>query len=65
MSVSVLLDLQLAARKAESLGFQYICTLNSDMVPRGEFDASFEFDRFVRLTLTDATLDGGLLGIRY
>ncbi|OWU67699.1 hypothetical protein ATO2_14260 [Roseovarius sp. 22II1-1F6A] len=59
------LGLQLAARKAESLGFQYICTLNSDMVPRGEFDASFEFDRFVRLTLTDATLDGGLLGIRY
>ena len=59
------LGLQLAAEKADTLGLQYICTLNSDMIPRDEFDAAFEFDRFVRLRLTDATPDGGLLGVRY
>ena len=30
------LGIQLAARKAEALRFQYICTLNSDMVPYNE-----------------------------
>lgn len=59
------LGIQLAAAKAETLGFQYICTVNSDMVPSNEFDDGFHFDRYVRLTLTDATPDGGLLGIRY
>lgn len=59
------LGLQLAAKKAERLGFQYICTLNSDMAPYNEFDGDFRLDRYVRLTLTDEKPDGGLLGIRF
>lgn len=59
------LAIQLAASKSEALGFQYICTLNSDMVPRTEFDDDFNFDKYVRLTLTDKNTDGGLLGIRF
>jgi uncharacterized protein YydD (DUF2326 family) len=59
------LGIQLAAEKAEKLGFQYVCTLNSDMVPYSEFDEDFRLDRYVRLTLTDEKPDGGLLGIRF
>ena len=59
------LGIQLAARKSESCGFQYICMMNSDMIPDGDFDADFQFERYVRLTLTDAKADGGLLGIRF
>ncbi len=59
------LGIQLAARKAEALGFQYICALNSDMVPYNEFDEDFGFDGYVRLTLTDADTNGGLFGIRF
>jgi len=57
--------LQLAAARSENGGFQYICCLNSDLVPRRDLDPNFAFDGFVRLRLTDATEDGGLLGIRF
>ena len=57
--------LELAQRESDESGFQYICTINSDMVPRDEFSDGFRFESFVRLILTDATDDGGLLGIRY
>lgn len=59
------LALQLAARESERLGFQYICTMNSDSIPRDDFDQDFEFDKYIRKTFTDATEDGGLLGIRF
>ena len=58
------LAIELAAREAEARGFQYICAINSDMIPRNDFSKSFDFESYVRLTLTD-TEDGGLLGIRY
>jgi len=57
--------IELAARESQERGFQYICTLNSDMIPRSEFSSDFDFDSFVRLTLTDDTDQGRLLGIRY
>ncbi|MBI5076039.1 MAG: DUF2326 domain-containing protein [Nitrospirae bacterium] len=59
--------LELAASEAQSKGFQYICTLNSDIIPFNDFSDKFrnEFDRFVCIKLTDATEDGGILGVRF
>lgn len=60
------LALQLAAHEAKTRGFQYICTLNSDMVPYSEFSDGFDFDAHVRLRLTDESGNTGrLLGIRF
>lgn len=59
------LALELVASEARTRSFQYICTLNSDTIPRNEFSTDFNLDSFVRLRLSDATEDGGLLGIRF
>jgi uncharacterized protein YydD (DUF2326 family) len=60
----VALALELAARESERLGFKYICTLNSDMIPSTEFSSEFNFDSFIRLRLTDDE-GGNLLGIDF
>jgi uncharacterized protein YydD (DUF2326 family) len=57
--------LELAQRESEESGFQYICTMNSDMVPIDEFSDGFDIEKYVRLRLTDAADDGGLLGMRF
>ena len=57
--------LELAQGEAERLGFQYICTLNSDTLPLGDFSPGFHLDQYVLLRLTDESDEGGLLGIRY
>ena len=58
--------LQLGAERAESTGFQYIVTLNSDAVPREGFSAGFDIRQyFLETRLTDATETGGLFGIRF
>lgn len=57
--------LELAARTSTSLGFQYICCLNSDQIPHGDFSPNFDLDSYKRLELTDATPTGGLFGIRF
>ena len=49
----------------QALGGQYICTINSDMVPSIDFSDDFKFEEHVRLTLSDATPAGSLLGIRF
>jgi|WetSurMetagenome_2_1015567.scaffolds.fasta_scaffold00480_11 uncharacterized protein YydD (DUF2326 family) len=59
------LALELAAKESEKLNFQYICTINSDTIPAKDFSEGFNLGKFVRKTLTDATDDGGLLGIRF
>jgi uncharacterized protein YydD (DUF2326 family) len=59
------LAIELVKRESEARGFQYICMLNSDMLPTRDFSDSFNLNDFVRLRLTDATDDGGLLGIRF
>lgn len=48
-----------------SLGAQYICTINSDMIPMDDFTRGFDFQQHVRLTLSDATPTDSLLGIRF
>ncbi|MEP1079329.1 DUF2326 domain-containing protein [Leptolyngbya sp. PL-A3] len=60
----VALALELAARESERLGFQYICALNSDMVPSTDFSPGFNFKSFVRLRLTDDE-GGNLLGVSF
>lgn len=59
------LALELAARESERLKFQYICTMNSDTIPAKDFSEGFNLNKYVRKTLTDASDDGGLLGIRF
>ncbi len=58
-------SLELAQREADNNGFQYVCALNSDTLPSGEFSPTFNLQSFVRRRLTDESEEGGLLGIRY
>lgn len=57
--------LQTAAEESEKRGFQYICALNSDKVPREWSSPDFNLDPYIRHTLTDRVPEGSLLGIRY
>lgn len=57
--------LELAARKCTAFGLQYICTMNSDMVPRKDFSEGFAFDSFVCHTLSDFDPTKSLLGFRF
>jgi len=59
--------LELAGAESQKEGFQYICALNTDHVPYDDFSEAFKntFDKHVTITFTDATDDGGLLGIRF
>lgn len=57
--------LELAAKMAKIHGFQYICTLNTDMVPAGDFTPGFNFEELVKLRLTDTDPRGSLLGFRF
>jgi uncharacterized protein YydD (DUF2326 family) len=54
-----------AQEVTEEIGCQYICTLNSDMVPRNEFSSDFDFDSHVRLILTDKKPADSLLGFHF
>lgn len=58
--------LQLGAERAEAAGFQYIVTMNSDILPREGFSRGFNIHDYVLETkLTDATDTGGLFGLRF
>jgi len=57
--------LELATEMSTKYGFQYICTLNTDMVPNNDFSAGFDVGAFVRVRLTDTDPSGSLLGFRY
>ena len=59
------LALELASATSEEIGTQYICTMNSDMVPRDDFSSTFRFDDHVRLTLGDKYPEESLLGFRF
>lgn len=48
-----------------ALGGQYICTINSDMVPEADFSEGFDVQQFVRLRLSDASPSDSLLGMRF
>ncbi|MFA6536269.1 MAG: DUF2326 domain-containing protein [Candidatus Paceibacterota bacterium] len=60
-------SLELAATESERLGFQYICTINSDDIPSGEFSTDFakKFNDAIRITLTDKDENQSLLGFRF
>ena len=57
----------LAQLKCEKLGYQYICLVNSDMIPYQEFDDEFtaQFNSNIVLRISDDQENGGLLGIRF
>jgi len=56
--------LAVGGRLAEEIGFQYLVTLNSDVL--SEIPESFKLDDYLLpQRLTDATLDGGLFGMRF
>lgn len=57
--------IELAAVRAAQFGFQYIVTMNTDMVPTSDFSPGFAIDDLVRLRLTDTDPSGSLLGFRY
>lgn len=57
--------LELASSMATKYGFQYICAMNTDMVPSDDFSIGFEVEDAVRLRLTDTDPSGSLLGFRY
>jgi uncharacterized protein YydD (DUF2326 family) len=58
--------LQLGAERADAIGFQYIVTMNSDVLPREGFKRGFDIRSYVMETkLTDATDTGGLFGFRF
>ena len=45
--------LEYAHKRALEHNFQYICAINSDMIPYEDFEEGFEIGQFVRLTLGD------------
>lgn len=59
------LALERATQESNKREFQYICTFNSDNIPEKDFKPDFNFKDYVRITLTDATDEGGLLGVRF
>ena len=61
----VAMAIQIGAKKSEELGFQYIITMNSDMLLRKLFPNKFNVNQYiVEPTLTDSNT-GGLFGIRF
>lgn len=57
--------IELAQRKSSELNFQYICALNSDMLPINDFSDNFNVYKYIRLTLTDKDPSESLMGFRY
>ena len=55
--------LERASEVATRTGIQYICALNSDMVPYEDFSEDFAFDDHIRCRLTDDDASGTLLGV--
>lgn len=57
--------IEIGAEQATKHGFQYIITLNSDVLSSAEFSEEFDVQSFVNpVRLSDATETGGLFGIR-
>ena len=57
--------IEIGAEQAAANDFQYIVTLNSDVLGAAEFSQGFNPEQFVNpVRLTDATATGGLFGMR-
>ncbi len=59
------LALMYAHQKGVECNFQYICTLNSDMIPSDDFKEGFSLGQFVRLTLKDQKPEDAALGFHF
>ena len=57
--------IELADEMAKEFDFQYILTMNTDMLPLKDFTQGFEHENLVRLRLTDTEDSGSLMGFRY
>lgn len=57
--------MELATNVSREFGFQYVCALNTDMVPYDDFSDEFDPEQLVRVRLTDTDPSGSLLGFRY
>ena len=57
--------IELAAHRCEENGFQYLCMLNSDQIPYGDFSPGFDFDQYIIMALADDRPENSLLGIRF
>jgi len=59
--------MELANRESEERNVQYICAINSDVVPYSEFSNGFKslFEKSIIIKFTDVTEKDGLLGIRF
>ena len=57
--------LERAHRVTSEIGAQYICALNSDMIPEKDFSEGFDYEQFIRLRLSDESPEGRLLGIHF
>ena len=61
----VALALLRAAEVSQQAGFQYLCLMNSDAIPTGEFPKGFSLTDYLKLRLTDDSHEGSLLGMRF
>ena len=59
------LALMHANKKASEKGFQYICALNSDLVPYDDFTPDFQMGKYVKLVLNDQSAEDSLLGFHF
>lgn len=57
--------IELAEEMAAKHCFQYILTLNTDMLPISDFTVGFDHNPLVRLLLTDTDPSGSLFGFRF
>lgn len=57
--------LERAHEVTSEIGAQYICALNSDMIPEKDFSEGFDYEQFVRLRLSDESPEGRLFGIHF
>lgn len=57
--------IEVGRAQAESVGWQYIVSMNSDAVPTSLKAKTWFNDAVLPVTLTDAREDGGLFGIRF
>jgi len=62
----VLTGLEVGETMSNAYGFQLLVTMNSDVLPKMRTERGFDLAPFINTgRLTDATVDGGLFGIRF
>lgn len=57
--------LEHANKKGSDIGFQYICTFNSDSIPFDDFSEDFEIEKYVCLRLSDQSPEESLFGFQF